>query len=294
MEISVVVCTRNRANYLDRMLISLQQLQVPDGLEWEIIFVNNGSSDNTRPVLESSQKRFSVPVKIIDEDRPGLSYARNVGWKEASGRIIAFTDDDCYPHSDWLAQIHQVLGDPHVGYVGGRVLLFDLTDAPVTIQISELTKDFPKGSHIESGNIIGANMAFKRQLLDQVQGFDCRLGAGTRLRAGEDTDLLIRASLAGFEGRYDPSIIVYHHHRRKPGADIHKLSSGYAYGRGALSMKTILESDAKSLYLKNWYWRIRSLIAKKRFLECLEEARGAVLFLSESRKSKSSAFTKAG
>jgi GT2 family glycosyltransferase len=184
--------------------------------------------------------------------------------------------------------------DPSVSYVGGRVLLFDLSDAPITIQTSESKESFPKGSHIESGNIIGANMGFRRELLETIKGFDCRLGAGTRLCSGEDTDLLIRASLAGFEGCYNPSIIVYHHHRRKLGKDIKKLYSGYAYGRGALSMKTILESDAKSLYLKNWYWRIRSLIAKKKFVECLEEARGAVRFLSDSRKRTSSKFTRGG
>lgn len=294
MEISVVVCTRNRGKYLDGMLISLEQLHVPESLEWEIIFVNNGSSDDTRLILEGFRKNFRIPIKILDEERPGLSHARNTGWQAACGKIIAFTDDDCYPVNSWISQIHHVMNDSTVSYAGGRVLLFDLSDAPITIQTSESKKVFPKGSHIESGNIIGANMAFRRKLLEVINGFDFRLGAGTRLCSGEDTDLLIRASLAGFEGCYDPSIIVYHHHRRKLSKDIRKLYSGYAYGRGALSMKTILESDAKSLYLKNWYWRIRSLIAKKKFFECLEEARGAVHFLSESRKGTPSTFTRGG
>lgn len=293
MQISVVVCTRNRADYLDKMLSSLQRLQVPNDLEWEVIFVNNGSSDNTRVILENSRKYFCVPVTIIDEERPGLSYARNIGWKNAKGKIIAFTDDDCYPENNWLMQIYQAMADAEIGYVGGRVLLFDMTDAPVTIQTSELKKSLPRGSHIESGNIIGANMAFRKMLLEEVQGFDCRLGAGTRLHAGEDTDVLIRASLAGFEGCYDPAIVVYHHHRRKPGVDITRLYTGYAYGRGALSMKTILESDAKILYIRNWYWRIRSLLAKKKFVECFGEARGAFFFLLEFRKRKASVVTKA-
>ena len=122
-----------------------------------------------------------------------------------------------------------------------------------------------------------------RVVLEATGGFDERLGAGTSMRSGEDTDLLVRASLLGFEGRYDPRVVVYHHHRRQRRTEVKQLYSGYAYGRGALSMKTILESKAKTLYLKNWYWRMRILLRERKFNQCFNEIKGAIRFIAISK-----------
>jgi GT2 family glycosyltransferase len=137
--------------------------------------------------------------------------------------------------------------------------------------------------HIESGYIMGANFSCRKAVLEATAGFDERLGAGTSMHSGEDTDLLVRASLLGFEGRYDPRVVVYHHHRRQRHTEVKKLNSGYAYGRGALSMKTIMESQAKTLYLKNWYWRLRILLRERKFDQCLNEIRGAIRFIAISK-----------
>lgn len=283
MDISVVVCTRNRANYLPQMLQSIQELK-SDGIHWEVIFVNNGSSDNTHQLLEEFVSSSSISAKLILESKVGLSNARNAGWKAASGTIVSFTDDDCYPDSEWLTKIYRAMYEKNVDYVGGRVLLYDQNDAPITIQTSEVPLLLRKSSHIESGHIIGANFSCKATVLTAVDGFDSRLGAGSRLNAGEDTDLLIRASLQGFEGYYDPAIVVYHHHRRRLDKDVRKLYAGYARGRGALSMKTLLESKARQLYLKNWYWRMCSLARKGKFADCFHEVRGAFEFIMITNK----------
>lgn len=281
MNISIVVCTRNRAKYLLQTLTKLKHISAPNIL-WEIIFVDNGSSDATAEILHEFCANFHVPARVIHAAEPGLSLARNVGWKAAKGNIVCFTDDDCYPDSNWLLMVNQVLGFGATDYVGGRVLLFDKDDAPVTIQTSEVAVVFKKNSHIESGGIIGANLSCTKEMLVATGGFDPRLGAGTRLQSGEDTDLLARASLLGFEGRYDPRIVVYHHHRRKIGTDVKKLYAGYACGRGALSMKTILESNAKILYLKNWYWRMRKLCLERKFDQVFYELKGAIRYISVS------------
>ncbi|WP_296950761.1 glycosyltransferase family 2 protein [uncultured Massilia sp.] len=288
MDLSVVICTRNRAARLPETLAKLRDLQPPD-VSWELVFVDNNSSDNTLDILKEFSLHASIPIQVVREKKAGLSNARNAGWRAARGAIVAFTDDDCYPQEDWLVAVVRAFREPDLGYVGGRVLLFDPDDAPITIQTSTQPVFYPAHSHIESGQIIGANFSCTRRLLEAVDGFDPHLGAGTTFDSGEDTDVLIRASLLGFTGRYDPAVVVFHHHRRRLENDVKKLYCGYAFGRGALSMKTILESRARKLYLKNWYWRLRSLLRQGHRDYCLHELAGATRFvrsrLSGARRS---------
>lgn len=278
MKLSVVICTRNRASYLPAMLASIRKLKAL-GIKWELILVDNDSQDDTFRILEQFSLNFSVPTQVIHEPQKGLSNARNAGWKVARGEIISFTDDDCYPQEDWLSTTLKAFDDFNVAYVGGRVLLFDIDDAPVTIQTSTKRLHFPAHTHIESGQIIGANFSFRRKVFSEIGGFDNRLGAGTPFHSGEDTDLLARASNSGHEGSYDPSIVVFHHHRRRLQQDVEKLYCGYAFGRGALFVKMISESDEKMVELKRWYWRLSALINKGRYSYIANEIGGAILFI---------------
>lgn len=278
MDLSVVICTRNRAGYLPKMLASIQKLHY-SGIIWELILVDNNSSDDTLSILENFRLNFSVPTQVIHEPKDGLSNARNTGWRAAQGEIVSFTDDDCYPQEDWLTTTVKAFNEYDVAYVGGRVLLFDQDDAPVTIQTSTQPLHFAARAHIESGQIIGANFAFRRKLFADIGGFDTRLGAGTRFHSGEDTDLLTRASKSGFEGRYEPSIVVFHHHRRRLQQDVSKLYRGYAFGRGALFVKMLSESDEKIIPIKGWYWRLSSLIKKRGYTYVANEIKGAVSFI---------------
>lgn len=282
MDLSVVICTRNRAKHLKEMLAKLECLQSP-GITWELILVDNNSSDETLSILEDFRLKFSVPTQAIHEPKDGLSNARNTGWKASRGEIVSFTDDDCYPQEDWLLSIIKAFKESSAAYIGGRVLLFDIEDAPITIQTSTQPILFPASTHIESGHIIGANFSCRREVFMAIGGFDSRLGAGTRTHSGEDTDFLIRASLSGFEGRYEPSVVVFHHHRRRLKKDIDKLYRGYAYGRGALSMKTIIGSRAKMAHIKTWYWRLCSLMKKGNHRYIANEIGGALDFLLQEK-----------
>lgn len=277
MDLSIVICTRNRAARLPEMLTKLRDLR-PPLVSWELILVDNNSSDNTLNVLKDFSLNSSIPITVVLERKNGLSNARNAGWRAARGAIISFTDDDCYPQEDWLITIINTFRDSDAGFVGGRVLLFDPEDAPVTIQTSTDEISFPANSYIESGQIIGANLSCRRALLEAVGGFDTNLGAGTPFHSGEDTEVLIKASLLGFTGRYEPAIVVYHHHGRKLKSDVTKLYQGYAFGRGALSLKILTNSNAKMLYFKHWYWRLRSLLRQRRgdYLVC--ELKGALSY----------------
>lgn len=232
--ISVVISTRNRAERLPELFPYLAALRHPS---WELIFVDNNSTDQTWDVIGEFIAAAAIDARRLREPGRGASIARNAGVRASSGAIVAFTDDDCYPAPDWLIRLEAAFEDPHVGFVGGRVLLHDPSDEPITIQLRDREKRFRRRGYISPGEIHGANMAFRRDVLIASGGFDTKLGAGQPLVA-EDIDLLNRVAAAGWDGLYAPDVVVSHHHRRKS-ADAGKLRVDYAKGRGALLVKVL-------------------------------------------------------
>ena len=218
MTISLLVCTRNRATRLPSFLERISLLQEPPG-GWELILVDNGSTDETAARIEAFAAGVSFPVRYVRAPVPGLGRARNVGLAHAQGRIIAFTDDDCYPRPDYLRVLVEIFEEHRVGFIGGRVVLHDPTDARVCVKDVEHASEIAPHTFVPTGAIHGANMAVLRELVESIGGFDPRLGAGTPCVAGEDIEYVARAAWAGWAGRYDPRAVVAHHHGRKPGAD---------------------------------------------------------------------------
>jgi glycosyltransferase involved in cell wall biosynthesis len=111
VSITVVISTCNRADSLALALRSLSQQHVPAGLEFEVIVVDNNSSDDTRLVVERFSGGGSAHFRYIFEPRPGVSLGRNAGIAAARGDIIAFTDDDNDVAQDWVASLKRVLDD---------------------------------------------------------------------------------------------------------------------------------------------------------------------------------------
>lgn len=254
MTISLVVCTRNRAAWLPQTLEALSALRMDR--PWELVFVNNGSTDDTGRILSGFAAPGHCSVTIVDEPVAGLGRARNAGWRAASGDILVFTDDDCYPDPEFLSAVESCFaGRERLGVVGGRVLLYDPSDAPMTIQTRADPVEITPRSFIPAGLIHGANFSFRRAALEAVGGFDERFGAGTKFPC-EDVDVIARICAEGWEGRYDPAPVVYHHHRRKA-ADVPGLMRGYDLGRGAYYAKCILDPRLRYVYLKHWAYRLR-------------------------------------
>ena len=124
--ISVIICTYNRSESLKRTLKSLEEMVVPDSVSWEIVIVDNNSSDDTKGVVEEFTKTSDLNVRYVLERRKGLGCARNTSLKIVSGDIIAFTDDDCIADRHWLASIlREFQLDPSLSGVGGRVELYN-------------------------------------------------------------------------------------------------------------------------------------------------------------------------
>ncbi|HSB95824.1 MAG TPA: glycosyltransferase family A protein [Spongiibacteraceae bacterium] len=278
LDISLIVCTRNRAAYLPPHLQSLAEL-ITDFATCEIIIVDNGSTDATPELLSSFAATFPDLVRVIREEAPGLARARNTGYKIARGELVAFTDDDCYPQPDFLQQVMQSFNTYEWDYFGGRVTLFDPLDAPITIKTDAQMFKIPAASHIAAGIIHGANFNFKKSVLERLGGFDVRFGAGAPLVSGEDMDIIARASAAGFFGGYDPQPTVAHHHRRRHKEEIDKLYLGYDVGRGAYYAKMLLVKNMRKIYLRHWYWRVRFFFLQRRFGQIYNEASGAARFL---------------
>jgi glycosyltransferase involved in cell wall biosynthesis len=252
MQLSLVICTRNRAPQLAETLQSLTRLQYAS--PWELVIVDNGSNDGTQTVIDSFRQNFSL--KSVIEPRAGLGRARNRGWTISSGSIIAFTDDDCYPASDFLSSIIGCFED-EIGFIGGRILLYDPNDFRITIQEKATRQDLFPGDFLPPGLIHGANFACRRSALESVNGFDERFGAGAIFSCGEDVDVLARMLARNWRGAYDPRPLVYHHHRRRNQMEALKLLRQYARGRGAFYSKCILDPKLRGAYLRNWFDDIR-------------------------------------
>jgi hypothetical protein len=252
--IALVICTRNRANRLDAFLESLNRLKCD--WPWELVIVDNGSTDDTYARLKVFADACHEKITLATEPQPGLGRARNCGWRATQAPVIAFTDDDCYPEPGFLNEVLAVYDDETVGFSGGRTRLFDATDAPVTIYENPEEQIYKPEHFIVGGVIHGANMAFRRQALVEIKGFDDHLGAGTPF-AFEDVDAQLRALAAGWTGKYDPRAVVYHHHGRKPGIEVEALNRVYDTGRGGYYMKCILFMPHRWRCVRHWLRGIR-------------------------------------
>lgn len=202
VDVSLIICTRNRAESLAKTLEAVRHQQLPDGLTWELLVVDNGSTDDTRSVLESAAARHPA-LRHVLEPRAGLSAARNCGLRHAKGEAIAWTDDDVVPESEWLARLT------------GPLLRGEVDATLGTVRIPPDLVEGMRGSLLEARHswvastvgidmksperLVGANMAFHRRVLECVPSFDELLGAGpTTLGFGEETLFSLQLRGAGF------------------------------------------------------------------------------------------------
>jgi GT2 family glycosyltransferase len=218
-------------------------MTVPVDLAWELIIVDNNSTDNTKEVIDNFINKSSLNVKYVVERDKGLSRARNMGIQEASGHIIAFTDDDCIVDQHWITSLSkEFYDDESIVAVGGRVVLYNKMDRPISIRVHEERIVLSSTDRILKF-MIGCNMAFARPVFDEIGIFDPDFGAGSRFASTEDFDFLYRVHKKGLKIIYSPDVLVYHNHGRRTDEQIKSLMHGYAVGRGAFYCKYILGGD---------------------------------------------------
>ncbi len=264
-DLSLLICTRNRAKQLDQTLQRVAKIRTE--LNWELVIVDNASTDTTVAVVEEFAATYHRSVQTIVQEGRGVASAKNAGWRAARSEIVCCIDDDCYPEENFLDAMFQSFNeDREVGFVGGRILLHDPTDRRITIQESLEPLSFSAGSFIRPGVIQGANIAYRRAALEGVGGFDPWFGAGA-IYSGDETELMARLSAAGWKGAYNPKPVVYHHHGRKSASDEWRLMRWYDRGRGAFYAKFMLTRNTRDVYIKNWFLTRRNHSWKTTVLE---------------------------
>jgi glycosyltransferase involved in cell wall biosynthesis len=211
--VSIIVCTRNRAEHLQQTLASLATVAVPDPLTVELVVVDNGSLDDTVQIARQQPMPFEAR-KVVQEPTAGLSYARNRGLNAASGDILLFTDDDVRFPAHWIDGMTRPIRAEGADAVAGGVTLAPHLERD---WMAPWHRAYLASSHrVENDpltDMVGANMAFGRHVLATIPGFDPALGAG-RLGACEESLFALKLHQAGFRIAPAFDVVVEHHFDR--------------------------------------------------------------------------------
>ncbi|HKD47798.1 MAG TPA: glycosyltransferase [Rhizomicrobium sp.] len=248
--VSLVICTRDRPRELARCLASLaKQTYAPD----QIVVVDNASlAKDTEKVCQEAD------VIYVHEPRPGLDAARNAGARASTSEIVAYTDDDVVLHPRWLERLVEGFDAPEIWAVTGLVLPAELA-TPAQWHFERFW-GFGRGfqrtdfgsTFLQSNEWLGcpvwligagASMAFRRTVFDRVGFFDERLDAGAAGCSG-DSEFWHRILCAGGTCRYEPSVILFHYHRRE-WAELRNQIRAYMRGHSAALLVQYEQSGRK-------------------------------------------------
>lgn len=270
MRASIIVCTRNRADSIGETLEALSKLE-PGGNE--IVVVDTSNEQERLKTRELAEK---IGAKYVFEPRSGLSIARNTGIAHAAGDVIVFTDDDCIPAQDWIAQKLKHYSDSSIWCCTGRVVqhssagacdLFNevagqdlggegrvFTREDTRFGLGVLFGNFAKvfAKHMKSRAPVpfgighGSSTSFRREGLKQLGGFDERLGGGAPLKSADDTEMFWRILKSGHSIVYEPAAVVRHKHGLDH-EDVYKTRYGYSFGGAAFMWEN--RRDALMLFM---------------------------------------------
>jgi glycosyltransferase involved in cell wall biosynthesis len=242
--LTVILCTYNRCQNLARAMESIAVSILPDTIEWEVLVVDNNSSDQTAQVVRNFCSRNPSRFRYLLEPRQGKSYALNAGIREARGDVLAFVDDDVTVESKWLHNLTSPLHNHQWAGCGGRIL-----PEPGFVPPRWLALNGPCNlvgalcAYFDLGKVpgelktppFGANMAFRREMFAKYGDFRTDLGIFAQEKIGfEDTEFGRRLLAGGERLWYAPTAVVYH---EVPDYRVRKeflLAWWFDFGRGAV------------------------------------------------------------
>jgi glycosyltransferase involved in cell wall biosynthesis len=267
MDVSVILCTYNRCVSLRRTLNTFCELRNPQNISWELLIIDNNSTDQTPEVCGEFSKR--LPIHHIFEPTPGQSAARNRGIMESKGNLLIFTDDDVDIDPDWIAAYGEAAArNVAAQFFGGRILT--RWDCPPPKWMVENYCDILRGVVVtfDHGDkereivdrhapAVGANFALRRAVLDEF-GFKFREDLGLKPQQEvrfEEFAFLQQLLDKGRQGRYLPQALVYH--RQPPERMTERYVRRFYEGFGiALVRLGQAESGNQWLFgVPRWWWR---------------------------------------
>jgi len=275
--LSIAVCVgATRSGSLPGLI---RAIRCQDWPEWDLLILGQGPREAALREAVNGASRGDGRIHYHHLDRPGLSRARNRSIELATNPIVAFTDDDCEPHPNWLTTLAaEFLADPALGVVGGAVLrprarLGPFATCPAATPAEALYE--PVGDRFQpppGWDWIGANFAIRREVALRIGPFDQCLGAGADFPAGEDTDYKLRLESSGIRMLSTPRSVVIHSAGVRRGMAAWQNQANYAAGNGAVAAKLTLVNDARG---EQWLEKTRSAVRVARLRDPLRTLRGA-------------------
>jgi len=238
--LSVLVCTRNRSQKLTRAVESILANDLDD---FELVIVDQSTDDATMDVVA---RHADARIRYIRSDTIGLARSRNIAIRASRSETLVFTDDDCICDKRWLsAVLTEFEADRSLAGVFGRVLPYGegnggTTCPSVIASMERRVVDRPAIPHLTLGH--GNNMSFRKSAFRRVGLFIESLGAGTAMKAGEDTEFIYRALRARLRFLYSPDPLVYHDNWL-PADCFATVLNGYVFAGSAVFTKFAARMD---------------------------------------------------
>jgi hypothetical protein len=206
-DISVIICTCDRAHLLPPTLEAISRLQLPPGRTAEFLLIENGKGQGLRE-LAARQSSF----RFIAEPRRGLSCARNRGIAESSGSVLVFTDDDVRPEPDWLTALTEPVLARHIDATTGWVRMAPELERPwMTSMLRNWLACWDRDSLVAPPQLVGASMAIGRHVFSEIPEFDTELGAGTERGTAEEGLFSLQMKARGLTIAGVPKAVAWHH-----------------------------------------------------------------------------------
>jgi glycosyltransferase involved in cell wall biosynthesis len=207
---NIIICTYNRAQSLKRALECVTEQDTKGLFNFNVIVIDDGSTDQTKKVVNVISKKAKIEIKYIYKRGGGIADARNKGINEAEAKYIVFCDDDTYADRDWLYQLYIIAIKNNAKCVAGKVLLdipskwYRCLGPRARGHLAEYDygdKDKIEGKHLPPT----CNLMISRRIAQQVKGFDASM-----LQSGEDTDFMLKIWKEKIDIWYAPKAVVYH------------------------------------------------------------------------------------
>lgn len=219
--VSIVVCCHNSAKRLPETLAHLARQEVDDGTPWEVIVIDNASTDNTAEIGLTAGQHESAQLRVIHESRLGLSYARECGFKAARYGVVSFVDDDNWLMPGWVQSVANIMAEhPEVGACGGRTMAVSDGSLPFWFETCKMIyaitpEDWRSGDMTFSrGALFGAGLSIRKLAWEQLVEAGFRSQSvdrqGTALLSGGDMELCLALRLAGWRLWFDSSLQLNH------------------------------------------------------------------------------------